>query len=207
MPLSTYAELQTAISDFLNRDDLTATVPTFIALAEAQLQRDVRHWRMENRADAQIDDRYTPLPEDWVETKRLTINCATGERSLRLMSLTDMQAQRERSMNTAGCPSGYAHTRGEIEVYPVPDGIYTGELYYIAKIPSLSDDNTSNWLLSEAPDAYLYGALMQSAPYLADDQRIAVWAGLYQAAIGGLNAAGEKAQHSGTGLRLSWSGN
>lgn len=199
MPLSTYAELQSAVSDFLNRDDLAATVPTFISLAEAQLQRDVRHWRMENRASATIDDRYTPLPEDWVETLSLSIDTTDGHCALRLASLLNAPI-------TTGRPTKYAHTRGEIEVNPTPDQSYTGELHYIAKIPALSDDNTANWLLGEAPDAYLYGALMQSAPYLADDQRTAVWAGLYQAAVSGLNAAGEKARHSGSGLRLAWSG-
>lgn len=199
MPLSTYADLQSAIADFLNRDDLAATIPTFIALAEAQLQRDVRHWRMENRAQATIDDRYTPLPEDWVETLSLTIDTTDGQCALRLGSLLN-------ASNVAGRPTQYAHTRGEIEVNPTPDGSYTGELHYIARIPALSDGNTSNWLLSEAPDAYLYGALQQAAPYLVEDQRIAVWAGLYQAAVSGLNAAGEKARHSGSGLRLAWSG-
>jgi len=45
MAITTYAELQSAITDFLNRDDLTAVAPTFISMAEANLGRDIRHWR------------------------------------------------------------------------------------------------------------------------------------------------------------------
>jgi hypothetical protein len=49
---------------------------------------------------------------------------------------------------------------------------------------------------------YLYGSLVQSAPYLKDDARAAVWAGLYQNAITNLNSASERSRHSGSGLRL-----
>ena len=44
MPLSNYTELTASIADTLNRDDLTAVIPDFIKLAEAQLNRDLRHW-------------------------------------------------------------------------------------------------------------------------------------------------------------------
>ena len=55
MPITTYTELKAAIADFLNRDDLSAVVPTFISLAEADIQRRVRHWRMEKRSTAELD--------------------------------------------------------------------------------------------------------------------------------------------------------
>jgi len=53
--ITTYAELQSSIAGFLNRDDLTAEIKTFIALGEAELRRDVRHWRQEKRSTAEID--------------------------------------------------------------------------------------------------------------------------------------------------------
>jgi len=66
----------------------------------------------------------------------------------------------------------------------------------------LSDTNSDNWLLLEAPDVYLYGALLHSAPYLAEDQRVAVWAQLYSAAVMQLNEASESARYSGSGLTM-----
>ena len=45
----------------------------------------------------------------------------------------------------------------------------------------------SNWLLACAPDAYLYGALLESAPYIKDDERIAVWTAGLVSVIDGLN--------------------
>ena len=47
MSITTYAELKTAIADFLNRDDLSSVVDTFIDLAEARIQREIRHYKME----------------------------------------------------------------------------------------------------------------------------------------------------------------
>jgi len=76
------------------------------------------------------------------------------------------------------------------------------ELLYYAKVPALSDSNTTNWLLTEAPDIYLYGSLLPSAPYLDEDERATTWAQFYAAAIQQLNQASDQARYSGSGLRL-----
>ena len=110
--------------------------------------------------------------------------------------------RKEADGNVNGRPYYYAMTGAQFELYPIPDGTYASELLYFAKIPALSDSATTNWLLTNAPDAYLYGALIHSAPYLKDDARIQIWAGLYQSAIDNLNDSSNDARHSGTGLRL-----
>ena len=79
---------------------------------------------------------------------------------------------------------------------------YNAELYYFGKTDALSDSNTSNWILEHYPDAYLYGSLIHSAPYLKDDARIQVWAALYQSAIDSINQASEKAKFGGSGRRM-----
>jgi hypothetical protein len=70
MSITTYSALKTAVADFLNRDDLAATVPTFISLAEADISRQLRHWQMEERAVAELDAQYSAVPPDWIETIR-----------------------------------------------------------------------------------------------------------------------------------------
>lgn len=201
MAISTYAELKSAVADWLNRDDLVSVVPTFVALAEADLDRQVRHWKMEKRATAELDTQYSAVPADWVETVRFYLT--DGQTfPLELVSQAAMLDLRARSADAQGRPSRYALSAGQIEVFPTPDATYNAELLYIARIPALSDSTTTNWLLETAPDAYLYGALMQAAPYLKDDARIAVWAGLYQQAVAGLNQASDAARYSGTGLRV-----
>ncbi len=75
----------------------------------------------------------------------------------------------------------------EFQFIPIPDASYLVELTYWRRIPPLSDTNTTNWILSDHPDAYLYGALVQSAPYLMDDSRITTWGTLFTAALDDMN--------------------
>lgn len=201
MAITTYAELKSAVADFLNRDDLEAVIPTFISLAEADLNRAVRHWRMGGRASAEIDTQYSAIPADFLEPIRFYVTSGTTN-ALELISQAELLARKQRASNAPGRPYYYALTAGELEVFPVPDGTYTSELYYRKRIPALSDSNTSNWLLQYFPDAYLYGALVHTAPYLKDDARIQIWAGLLQNAMASINADSDKAKFGGSGLRL-----
>ena len=202
MALTNYTGLKTSIADFLNRDDLTSVIPDFVALAEAQINRDVRHWRMEARSAGQQTnlDEYMQIPSDWVETIRLHLT-GSGTSTLNLISRDAMADKRQANNDETGTPTHYTHADGQFQLYPTPSNDTNFELLYYQKIPSLIS-NTDNWLLLEAPDVYLYGALLHSAPYLADDQRVAVWAQLYGAAVQRLNEVSEDARFSGSGLTL-----
>jgi hypothetical protein len=201
MALSTFAELKSSIADFLNRDDLTSVIPDFIKLAETDFNRKIRHWRMENRASAEVDGQYSAIPADFLEPIRLHIE--TGDyRPVELISHHQLRQRREASLDTSGKPAFYAFTQGEIELYPTPDATYSLELYYYSRISALSDSNTNNWLLTYFPDAYLYGSLIHSAPYLAEDQRITTWASLYAAAVQAINEESNQAKYGGAGLRM-----
>lgn len=201
MALTTYDELKASIADFLNRDDLTSVIPDFITMAEADINRTVRHWRMEKRVTAELDTRYSAIPADFLEAIRFEI--VSGDmRPIELISQGEMQERRYRNLNTSGKPAYYAITAGEVEVYPTPDGTYDVELYYYARTPALSEADPTNWLLTYFPDAYLYSALVHSAPYLQEDARIQVWASLQQNAINAINAESEKSKFGGAGRRL-----
>ena len=77
MTITNYTQLKTAIADFLNRDDLTSAIPTFVSLAEADMNRRLRHWRMQVRSTAEIDAQYSAFPADWMETIRFQITDQT----------------------------------------------------------------------------------------------------------------------------------
>ena len=203
MAITNYTNLQTTIADFLNRDDLTAVIPTFIQLTEAQLNRDIRHWQMEARTSGQqsAGDQYMQIPNDWLETIRLHLT-GSGTSALTLMSraaIADIRAKNE-NVSTV-LPYYYCHSDGQFELYPTPVEDTDFELLYYQKIPDLAT-NSTNWLLTDAPDVYLYGALLHSAPYLAEDARVAVWAQMYSAAVQNVNSASEKARYSGSGMTL-----
>ena len=70
MAITTYAELKSSITDFLNRDDLDTVAADFVTLAEADMQRKLRHWRMEKRNTAEIDTQYSAIPADFLEVIR-----------------------------------------------------------------------------------------------------------------------------------------
>ena len=200
MAITTFSELKAALANWLNRDDLTSVIPDFISLAEADFDRVLRHWRMEERSTANLDARYTALPSGFLEAVRFHLD--VDERPIELLTPLSLQQRRENNSDTQGKPEFYAIIAGQIEVFPTPDASYNSELYYYVGIPNLSDSNTSNWVLTYFPDVYLYGSLVHAAPYLVDDERLTTWASLYQSAINGINANNEKAKFGGSGLRI-----
>ena len=200
MALSTFTELKASIADFLNRSDLTSVIPDFITLAEDELNLRLNHWRGEKRSTASTDGQYLDLPDDWLETTRISI---TGDTTyeLEVASQADIMERRAESNDTAGRPQFYCVTGGQIEFYPTPDDTYTVELVYRAAVDELSDANTSNWILTNYTNAYLYTALKNSAPYLVDDARLVVWQSLSEQAIAAINKD-NAAKYSGSGLRI-----
>ena len=204
MAISTYTNLKSTIADFLNRSDLDSVIPTFIDLAEAQMNRDIRHWEMENLVSGQQSqgDKYMQVPADWLETIRFIVT-TDNPSTLELASLSAIADKRQNTNDAAGTPRFYSHVRGEFELFPTPDEDTDFELLYYQKIPSLSDSTTTNWLLDYAPDVYLYGSLLHSAPYLKDDDRLNLWAQMYSAAVVQLNAQSERVKNSGSGIRLN----
>jgi hypothetical protein len=197
MAIDSYSTLKSAIADTLNRDDLTSTIPTFISLAEAAFNRKIRTRQMIKRANATIDTQYFAMPADFLEPKKFVLNTnpitvveyATGEQLDELRSTTYLSAGKPRYFGVIGT---------QFEVVPTPDSGYTGELTYYAKISSLSDSTTSNWLLAYAPDLYLYGALVHSAPYLREDERLPVWVQFYNTILEDIVVADQRASVSTT---------
>jgi len=115
MAITTYAELQTAISNWLNRDDLSSYTGDFIALGERKLEREVRHWKGEKRATAAFDSRFIAVPQDLLEPLRLQVDI--DERPLRLANAQIMHQMRARNGDTAGRPEYFAVVGGEFELF------------------------------------------------------------------------------------------
>lgn len=193
-----YTQLQAVIADFANRQDLADRIPTFIQLTEARLQRDIRHWRMEKRAAAEVVGERFPLPCDWIET----IKVKADGRPLRLADAFMIDSIDHQGHYTHLGNLFYRHTGDQLELFPPQDQPVTFELEYIAKVPALGDDQPTNWLLEEFPDVYIYGAMLQIAPFLHDDQRIPVWTQAYGEAVSAANLSSDRAKGSGTALRL-----
>tara|TARA_R110000868_G_scaffold262230_1_gene520559 strand:- start:357 stop:968 length:612 start_codon:yes stop_codon:yes gene_type:complete len=182
MTITNFGTLKTAIADTLNRDDLTSVIPQFVSLAQAQFNRKIRSHRQITRGSLTINTQFEALPADWLETIRITMD-ANPIRVLTQISMDDLTRYRTAIDNTTDAPVYFSHNGTDIELFPTPSTSYTGEITYYAKITALSADGDTNWLLTNNPDVYLYGSLVHTAPYLKDDARIALWAGLLAQAM------------------------
>ena len=199
MAITTYSELKTAVGDWLNRSDLTSAIPNFISLAEAQMNRQIRHRKMVVRADATLDTPYFAVPSDWQENIRFQLN--TNPITPLVYVTPEQLVEDSQVYVTSGQPMFYTMVGQQFQVLPTPDGSYTSELLYYGKIPALTDAAPTNWLLTESPDIYLYAALTQSAPYLKEDERVSVWAGLYQTLVNDMKVADERARIGSSKLK------
>ena len=199
MALTTYAELKTSVGDWLNRTDLATAISDFVSLAEAQIERQLRTRQMIVRATASIGTEYSAVPADFLETKSLKLN-TNPVTALQFDTVDALDTLSNTTYLSSGKPLRFSIVGGQIRVLPIPDGEYTAELVYYAKLAKLSNTNTTNWLLTQAPDVYLYGSLLQAAPYLQDDARIPVWSSLYQAGLDQLQIADDRGSTSGGAL-------
>lgn len=201
MALTTYNELKSSVADWLNRTDLTAVVPDFISVAEAQIERTLRTRQMIVRATAAIDTEYSAVPADFLETKSIKLN-TNPVTALAFDSIDAMDLMKSTRYLSPGKPQYFSIVGGQIRVLPVPDNSYTAELTYYAKLTKLSSTVASNWLLASSPDVYLYGSLMQASPYLKDDARIPVWSSMYTSALEAIQVADDRGATSGGAIMM-----
>jgi hypothetical protein len=193
--LTSYSALRSSIADWLNRDDLTSVIPDFISLAEAQIERRVPTQKMVKRANATIDTPFSALPSDFLSAKSLVLTSTAPVQALVFLTEDEIDSKKY-VYRTTGKPIYFALVGNQIEVLPAPDTSYTAELTYVATLAKLSDSNTSNWVLERHPDVYLYGSLLQAAPYLRDDERVSMWGSLYAQAIEDMVLQNERAAFS-----------
>jgi hypothetical protein len=193
MTITTYATLQSEIASWLNRDDLSSIIPTFIQFVESDVNSRLRHQKMVIRAQATSNQEYVQLPGDWLEA--INIHIIDGAQPLSYVTLNE--ADRINKQQIVTQPSFYSIMDDALEIIPAPGSNIDIEMIYYGKIPALSNQNTSNWLLVKAPDLYLYGSLVHAAPYLLDDQRVGLFANMYNSRLEALALESDKAVHSG----------
>lgn len=192
MALDSYANLQTSIAGWLNRADLTAAVPDFITLAEAQISRrllmqgPVR--RMMAKAAITVATEFVNVPADFMGVRTIYL---TEDNSVQLQYCTpdEINQKKAETSQLTGNPQFFTIVGGQYQFFPAPQTSVTGEQTYWQRIPALSVSNTTNWLLAINPDAYLYGSLLQAAPYLKDDARVTTWGTFLETILADICAA------------------
>lgn len=197
MALDSYTSLKAAIATHLARSDLTTPIPDFITLCEAKLQRILRCRQMEQRSTATATE-YMELPDNFLEMRNIQLN-TTPKVALDMVAPSYIDRYYSTS---SGEPRVYALLANQIQLGPAPDGTYTVEIDYYEQIPVLSGSNATNWLLTAAPDIYLYGSLLEAAAYLIDDPRVPLWQAAFTQVVGQLQSADRRARWSGAPMSV-----
>ena len=182
--LSNYSVLRDRIADWLHRDDLTTIIPEWIRMVEERLNDKFRHPSMEETATLTLSSRACALPSDFLEMIRVYSDVNTRTR---LEAITPEFGDYYANIGYSNAPF-YKLEDGSL--YCFQSGATTVSITYYEKIPALSNENTSNWLLLRAPAVYLYGACLEATTYLNDDERAATFGTLFNTALSELKQQG-----------------
>lgn len=197
-------ELTDLMVDTLNRLGSTV-IPeravSWVQLHEAGANRVLRDRQQVVRATATLSDGMIRLPADWKEAQQLQINDANLAKPKVLTLVTQERADEIRAEGRLTEPAHYCIVGNYLEVVPYTAAALQIEMAYYKGVPALDSDRATNWMLQEHPDYYFYGALVHSAPYLRDDERIATWGGMASAAEAQILLAIERARYSGSRLK------
>lgn len=200
MAIATYSDLQTAVADYLNRADLTTVIPTFITLAEAKFNRELRVRDMLTRAEASTSNEFVALPADFLEAYVLELDMDGGAPQAPLQYIGANEAKTLKANKITNKVRFFTVIDGAFELIPAPTSSVDLLLTYYAKIPALSATQTTNWLLTKSPDLYLYSALLEATPYLKNDERLQVWTMARQQVMEAMRLESERSMRQGVQL-------
>jgi hypothetical protein len=200
MALATFSDLTSAAADWINRADLTAVIPTFVTLAEAKFNRELRLRDMLVRAEATTSNEFVAVPADFLENYSLELNMAQIGPQQALGFIGPLEAKVLKANKITGLVRFYTIIDGAFELLPAPTTDTDVILTYYQKIPALSDTATTNWLLTKSPDLYLYSTLLEAAPYLRDDDRMQMWGSARNQVLAAMQLESERAMRPTTQL-------
>jgi hypothetical protein len=204
-----YAALQTAVLNWAARSDTATTteVVNCIAFATDGFNYGVpargiaplRVREMETLASITMTDGVGTLPTDYLQYKTAKSMASLPNP---LSYATGSYTNGAYADGAAGLSTTFSITGSTIYVFPT-SGVDVDMVYY-AKIPTLSDSNTSNWLLAKMPSLYLHAALMHLAMFTRDDALLSRSQAIVAATIDGLNLTNDLSEYAKVGTRMGF---
>jgi hypothetical protein len=170
MSISNYSELQTAITEWMDRSDLTGNAADFITLAEARLNRRLKGLEIDATLSG-TDGAQTIDISSLSLAEPIALYCTThGDEYEILLKGNGTIAYKE----TAGSPEFYVIDGDNIEFNRPQSGDQTYRFVYQARY-ALSDSVTTNWLLTNHPDVYLAASIVWGNVYIKDIQTAVIF--------------------------------
>ena len=202
MAIGTFAELKTAAANWLDRSDLTDRIPEFISLAEARFNRVLRIRDMETVSTAistSAGTREYSLPTGFVQMKEFHL---TTDPITPLAYITPEMMSRMWAGSAKAKPQVFTIIADNVRLGPNPDAVYTTSMLYYKTFTALSASNTTSDMLTNNPDVYLYGTLLEAEPFIMNDERVPLWLAAFEKAVSEIQEQDNKDRHSGSQLRV-----
>jgi len=183
----TYDSLVSDISSYLERTDQATLdkIPTFIMLAEQVIAAELKFLGNLTVAESTMvaGQPVIEKPARWRKTVSINVT-VNGDRQPVLLRKYEYLREywpdaTETSVPKFYCDYDYTHWL----VAPTPTSAYSYEVLYYERLEPLDSSNQTNWFTQYAPQALLYGSLLQAMPFLKNDERIQMWQAQYQAII------------------------
>lgn len=182
MAISTYDELQAAIASWMDRSDITASIPDIISMGEAGLNRELEGVAADATLTGTVGSRAIDISALSLRTPiALFITDGTNEYELRNMpdgSFPYSTAQAD--------PQIWAIDGSNINFDCLLDSAYSFRFRYTAQF-ALSDANPTNWLLTTHPDLYLAACIAWGGKFVADDAAVQRYGGMIESMIASIN--------------------
>ena len=202
MAIGTFAQLKTAAANWLDRSDLTSRIPEFITLAEARFNRNLRIRDMETVSTAistSAGTREYSLPTGFVQMKEFHLST---DPITPLSYITPEMMSRMWAGSAKAKPQVFTIIADNVRLGPSPDAVYTTSMLYYKTFTALSDSNTTSEMLTNNPDVYLYGTLLEAEPFIMNDERVPLWLAAFEKAVSDIQNQDNKDRHSGSQLRV-----
>ena len=179
----TYAQLKTAIQDFSENTETSfvTNLPVFIRAAEDRIFKlvDLELFRKNATSALTASDPYLSVPSDYLASFSLSLTNSSSKEFLLQKDVNFIQEYNPNSATT-GTPKYYAYFDvSNFIVAPTPDSNYTVELHYYYRPASITAgaDSGTTWLSDNAPNALLYGSLVEAYIYMKGEADVL---GLYE---------------------------
>ena len=172
----TYAQLETAIQDFTENTETSfvSNLPIFIRGAEDRIFTlvDLELFRKNAAAQLTIGDPYLNVPTDYLAPFSLQITTANYQEFLEFKDVNFVQRY---SIDYGATATPKYYSIFDVDNFilgPTPNLTYDVELHYYYRPASITAGATSGttWLSENAPNALLYGSLVEAYTYMKGEQ-------------------------------------